>query len=240
MFISHVGQDTGTSLAGWLKRELTANGLDAFLDHSNGPQAGDAWPDVLKQAASSCRVFVVLLSPSFFLREWPVRELRIALARLQTDASAVTVIPVYCGWTRQQASAALKRAARSSDGSLRFQHAQTGQVTEGPVWQPPADQSSLQPASQACAQLQMLMRVQQQLSKLQPPNAPRIFHEHYKLIEVEVVEEIVCAALRVLPRIDFEVPAGKPASLACCLWAPGLGVLMQCCRPQTWSLQYAS
>ena len=209
MFISHKGSDTGISLAGWLQRELTANGLNALLDHKDGPQAGDLWPEMLWQAAWSCRVFIVLISPGFFLREWPVRELCIALKRLRASPDAVTVVPVYCGWTRQQAAEALRAAASSADGRLHFQNADTGKVTEGPVWHPAAPQPRQQAAAQALAQTQTLNSLLQQLSDVQQPNALRIFHEHYKLIEVEIIGELVRTALRVVPRHDFDVPTGK-------------------------------
>ena len=212
MFISHTGPDSGW-LAAWLHRELTANGLNAFLDHSNGPQAGDLWPEMLWQAAWSCRVFIVLISPGFFLREWPVRELCIALERLRASPAAVTVVPVYCGWTRQQAAGALRAAASSADGRLHHQNADTGKVTQGTIWQPAAHQPRQQAAAQALAQTQTLNSLLQQLSNVQQPNAPRIFHEHYKLIEVETVAELVRAALRVVPRPDFEVPKGKLLTL---------------------------
>ena len=203
VFISHMGQDTG-SLAGWLHRELTVQGLSAFLDHRDGPQPGDHWPSVLRQAASSCRVFIVLLSPSFFLREWPVRELNIALARQRADAAAVSVIPVYCGWTRQQAAAALQEAAVS--GRLSFTH--NGVAISGPIWQPAAQQTGQQAAAQVGSQLRTLNSLQQQLTNLQQPNGPRVFHEHYKLIEVEVVREVVRAALIIVGWQYFEVPTG--------------------------------
>ena len=213
VFISHMGADTGISLAGFLQRELTANGLNAFLDHSNGPQAGDLWPEVLWQAAWSCSVFIVLISPGFFLREWPVRELCIALERLRASPAAVTVVPVYCGWTRQQAAVALRAAASSADGRLQFQNADTGKGTQGTIWQPAAHQPRQQAAAQALVQTQTLNSLLQQLSDVQQPNAPRIFHEHYKLIEVETVAELVRAALRVVHRPDFEVPKGKLLTL---------------------------
>ena len=205
MFISHVGADSG-NLAGWLHRELTLNGLTAFLDHKGGPEAGQPWPPVLEQAASGCQVFIALLSPAFWLRQWPVHELHTALARQQAAAAAVTVIPVYCGWNREQAAAALTAAAGSAAGQLYFQHPETGKVTEGKVWQPAEQHTGRQAADQASLQLQTLNSLQQQLSRLQPPNAPRIYHEHYKLIEIEVVEELVRAAHRVIPRQFFVGP----------------------------------
>ena len=205
-----MGQDTG-SLAGWLQRELTNNGLKAFLDHRNGPQAGDDWPTVLRQAVWSCRVFIVLLSPQFFERQWPARELRIALQRSQQrpgSTADLSVIPVYCGWTRQQAANVLQAAALSASNSLRFQHPETRQVTESAFWQPVAGQSSQQPAARAWTQIQAL-------NMLQPPNASRIFHEHYKLVEVEVVLEQVRAALRILGWRQFNLPTGKSLALTC-------------------------
>ena len=178
VFINHTGADCGQQ-AGWLKRELQLNGLNAFLDESGGPQAGEPWPDVLQQAARSCRVFIALISPHYFQRDWPVRELRIALDRLkaqrqqQPGTAALTVIPV-CVWNRQQAAAAAVSAANDE-----AQH------------------------------------MMDQLAQLQNPNVQRIYQEHYKLMEVKLVEELVRAALYVLPRHEFEVPPGEQMFVHC-------------------------
>ena len=199
MFINHRGLDGG-SAAAWLTRELRAHGLRVFLDESGGPQAGDDWPTELRQAARSCRLFIAIISPCYYQAVWPARELAIALERLQQQrqpgAAALTVIPVYSGWTRQQAHDAVREAAR---GSIFTYSGAQGQLIT------PQPQYSLPDA----AKEQM-----QGLSDLQPPNAERIYYEHYKLREVEVAEEIVRAALRVLPR-DFKVPAGELLLLAC-------------------------
>ena len=213
MFISHTGPDSG-HLVAWLRRELTAVGLRAFLDEKGIP-AGAKWAEQIRQALGSCRVFIVLVSPGFFLRQWPVLELRTALRRAAQTPAAVTIMPLYVRWTCSQAAQTLQQAAAAGSSHIcsGFTRA-NGDPVEGAFWQQPAStsgQQPQQPAAQAWALLQQLQRFQQ-------ANAQRTYLEHYKDIEVQAVEELVREALCILPRRDFEVPPGVssvPAGVAC-------------------------
>ena len=199
VFINHTGLDCGT-LAGWLKFLLQLCRVNAFLDESGGPQAGEHWPDVLKHAARTCKVFIALISPRYFERDWPARELCLALGRWraqrqgQPGTTDLVVIPGYVGWTRQKAAEAAVSAARRAQGGWRSML----------VWRRLGVCRSL-PAPQ---QTRHMMA---ELAQLQPPNAQRIYWDEYKLTEVQLVLELVRAVLNVLRRRHSGVSPGKLA-----------------------------
>ena len=219
MFISHAGSDSG-DLAGWLHRELGLHGLSAFLDEDpHCIPAGPPWAEQLRKGVWTCRVLIVLLSPSFWLRAWPVRELRIALERTQRQADspeqpgAFTIIPVYAGWTRQQAAASLQHAAEQQDDQLTFTTADgrtttTGNFLQQPRGRPGQQQdeaaTALHPAEQAWQQLRQLFTLQQ-------ANTQRSEQEHSKLGEPKLVTELVQLCLGLIPK-RFKVPKGEECS----------------------------
>src|SRR3954466_15961762 len=51
---------------------LTGAALPGFMDRHTA--AGTPWSDRLSEALGTCRVFVALLSPSYFTSEWCGRE----------------------------------------------------------------------------------------------------------------------------------------------------------------------
>ena len=209
VFISHTGPDSGW-LAAWLHRELTANGLRAFLDEKS-ISAGTEWSEELRRAVWTCRVFIVLVSPGFFLRQWPVLELRTALRRAAEQPPAITIMPLYVRWTRRQADETLQQAAKDSNQLCSGFTRANGDPVEGTFWQQPGSwpwqpsaepESSQHPTAQALTLLQELQRFQQ-------ANAQRIYLEHSKDAEVQAVEELVRVALRAVGWSYFPVPEGK-------------------------------
>ena len=217
MFISHVGPDSG-ALAAWLQRELTAQGLTAFLD-ADSISVGADWAEGLRRAVWSCRVFIVLVSPGFFLHHWPVRELRTALRRAaQTQNNgeqppAISILPVYVRWTRSEAAAVLQQAAqrRATHLPRGFTRADGSRTQGSFVLQPSAtsDQvqelGSQQPAAQALALLQQLQRFQHPASR----NSRSLTLRQHGKQEVDLVEELTDEVLHILPK-QFKAPAGTP------------------------------
>ena len=153
-------------------------------------------------------MFIVLVSPGFFLERWPVLELRAALRRAAQSPAAITVMPLYVRWTRRQADQTLQQAAAAGRSRMcsGFTRADGSPVKGAFRQQPSAEPSSRQqPAAQAFALLQQLQRYQQ-------ANAQRRYLEHAKEYEVQAVEELVREALRAVPRRDFGVLSGMCAS----------------------------
>ena len=107
VFICHTSSDSGW-LATRLQNELTNHGLKAFLDEGT---VSAGWAERVREAAWSCRIFIVLVSPGFFASQMPVLELRTALTRaaqpLSDQQGALPIVPVYVSWTRSQALQAL-------------------------------------------------------------------------------------------------------------------------------------
>lgn len=99
-FISHTGVDkhdgiNSAAFASGLNALIKQDGIATFIDHSN-IEGGDDWSqDILKHAQQS-QVMVVILTRSYFLRYWCMRELDLAM---QAKASGVdiTIIPVCYG-----------------------------------------------------------------------------------------------------------------------------------------------
>ncbi|CAM9701826.1 unnamed protein product, partial [Chrysoparadoxa australica] len=66
-----------------------------FIDH-HGIEKGSSWMTVIREAASTSQVMVVVLSPSYPLRHWCMVELDLAMKSVKAGAK-ITIIPVYYG-----------------------------------------------------------------------------------------------------------------------------------------------
>jgi len=92
-FISHAGEDKG-EVARPLAEALTARGLRVWLDE-NELHVGDSLRAKIDHGLAESRFGVVILSPSFFAKDWPQRELN-GLAALESPLRKV-VLPVWHG-----------------------------------------------------------------------------------------------------------------------------------------------
>jgi hypothetical protein len=89
VFISHASEDK-TTVARPLAAALEAAGLRVWIDEAQ-LKIGDSLRQKLDEGLSQSRFGVVVLSPAFFAKQWPQRELGAILAR--PDA----VLPVWHG-----------------------------------------------------------------------------------------------------------------------------------------------
>ena len=199
---------------------MDLHGLLPFLDERS-IRAGTEWREKLWQAAWSCRIFIILLSPLFFTRDWPIMELRIALERARRQAHSaadaagpVTIIPVYVDWTRQQADKALQLAAEHP-GSLLQVTDEQGRPRDvgvcpphpdGPDQQadPDATQLPAGPGRQHAGR--QAFSLLQRISPFQQPRAQRTWSETAKEREPAIVAELVREARLIIPR--FPEPQG--------------------------------
>lgn len=76
---------------------LAAGRVPGFMDISI--EAGRQWNLELRTAVGTCHVFVALLSPSYFLSKWCVREWNAFSRRCAPDGGATTAAIVPVIWT---------------------------------------------------------------------------------------------------------------------------------------------
>ena len=245
-----MGKDSGT-LAGRLQEQLSQYGLEAFLDENekDGIQTADHWPARLWMAVSTCSVCIVLVSPGFFLRPWPVHELQLALQRphvpeitvAATDADTeradqqrrsarpadspapVTIIPVYCSPPQLQAqpwNRAAASAAVAAVGNWRRRGLRYREPGGGAVW----------PAFAGQLSADTVLDLLRQLSALQEPTAERAYKEHFKQKAILVEQEIVRTVLRILPPPFRDPTCESPMHTAAHVLAnqPSLTVVPDC------------
>lgn len=93
VFISHAGEDK-RSVAATIAKHLKDAGLNVFcygLDTNPGSETND---QLIINAVSNSKYIVVILSPEYAAKKWPLLELRIALQRWdQTKANVI--IPIF-------------------------------------------------------------------------------------------------------------------------------------------------
>ena len=81
-FISYRTTETGKygdKSAFSLRKILRERGFSAFVYEAE-ICPGDDWPQIINQAIETCRVFVVLCSPTYGTSEWAKEELPLAVA----------------------------------------------------------------------------------------------------------------------------------------------------------------
>ena len=118
VFISYASEDKDT-VAKPIAEELRARGFTVWYDDYE-IKLGDSIPKKIDEGLGSSRFGVVVLSPSYFAKNWPKKELEALLAREAAEGGKV-VLPVWHQVTAEDVSAhskmlATKRAARISDG----------------------------------------------------------------------------------------------------------------------------
>jgi hypothetical protein len=92
VFISHASEDK-ESVARPLARALTEGGWTAWLDELE-MTIGDSLSRRIDEALSRSQFGVVVLSPSFFAKHWPQRELA-GLAAREADSGTKVILPVW-------------------------------------------------------------------------------------------------------------------------------------------------
>jgi hypothetical protein len=92
VFIAHASEDKD-SVARPLAKALAAQGWSVWLDELN-LTVGDSLSQRIDSALAQTRFGVVLLSPAFFSKEWPQRELA-GLAARELDTGAKVILPVW-------------------------------------------------------------------------------------------------------------------------------------------------
>ncbi len=130
VFISHAHEDK--EVARPLAEALRQRGLTVWYDEYV-LRLGDSLREVIERGLASARFGVVILSPSFFAKEWPQRELNALLARETTKRSKV-LLPVWHNLTLEEVTARspilADRLAVSSAKGILFIVEQIVQVLE--------------------------------------------------------------------------------------------------------------
>lgn len=116
-FVSHASED-GDAFARPLAQALQAKGLRIWYDEF-ALKVGDSLRRSIDRGLSRSRYGVVVLSPSFFAKEWPQRELDALVAR--EIKGTRLILPVWHGIEIEgvrsfSPTLADRVAARSSDG----------------------------------------------------------------------------------------------------------------------------
>ena len=102
VFISHASEDTA-AVARPLADALLAEGWTVWLDEDM-LQIGDRLSRTIGAGLADCRYGVVVLSPSFFAKAWPQRELETLVAREVADRQDL-LLPVWHGVTAAEIAA---------------------------------------------------------------------------------------------------------------------------------------
>jgi hypothetical protein len=118
VFIAHASEDKD-SIARPLHEALAARGWKVWLDEA-ALELGDSLRQKIDQGLRECRYGVVVLSPSFFAKTWPQRELDGLVAR-ETASGAKAILPIWhridhAGVATYSPMLADRLAAKSSDG----------------------------------------------------------------------------------------------------------------------------
>jgi hypothetical protein len=134
VFLSHASEDK-TEVIVPLAEALAARGVRVWLDHQQ-LKLGDSLSRKIDDGLAQSRFGAVVLSPSFFAKEWPQRELDGLVAR-ETALGVKVILPIWHGISREEILAfsptlAGKLAARTADG-LDAVADQIVEVLEGPV-----------------------------------------------------------------------------------------------------------
>ena len=96
VFISHASEDK-EAVARPLAEALKAEKWEVWLDEDM-LQIGDRLSNTIGAGLADCRYGVVVLSPSFFRKAWPKRELEALIARETADGHDL-LLPVWHGVT---------------------------------------------------------------------------------------------------------------------------------------------
>jgi hypothetical protein len=109
LFISHASEDKD-AVARPLEEALTARGWSVWLDELE-LTVGDSISGHIERALARSRFGVAVLSPAFFIKQWPQRELA-GLAAREVAAGSKVILPV---WHRVDSHYIVQRAPILAD-----------------------------------------------------------------------------------------------------------------------------
>jgi hypothetical protein len=92
LFLSHASEDKET-IARPLYTALAAAGVSVWFDEAV-LELGDSLRRKIDEGLTKCRYGVVILSPRFFKKQWPQRELDGLVAR-ETTSSEKAILPIW-------------------------------------------------------------------------------------------------------------------------------------------------
>jgi len=98
IFISHASEDK-SEVARPLQQYLEKAGLRVWLDETQ-LKVGDSLREKIDEGLAQSRFGIVILSPAFFAKQWPQRELNGLFARETGDRT--TIIPVWHNLAQQE------------------------------------------------------------------------------------------------------------------------------------------
>lgn len=118
VFVSHASEDKEL-IARPLYQALVAKGCKVWFDEAV-LKLGDSLRRKIDEGLSKCRYGVVILSPSFFQKDWPQRELDGLVAR-ETASGEKAILPIWhkidhSGVAAHSPTLADRVAAKSSEG----------------------------------------------------------------------------------------------------------------------------
>lgn len=99
LFISHASNDKITYVRG-LYEVLSQLGINIFYDEDSITW-GDRWKDKILEGTASSEFAIIVISNSFFGREWTERELHEFLQR-QNDSEQKMILPLLFGVSQEQ------------------------------------------------------------------------------------------------------------------------------------------
>jgi hypothetical protein len=99
LFISHANSDKNTYVQG-LYDALSKLGISIFYD-IDSIGWGDKWKDKILEGTASSEFAIIVISNSFFGREWTEIELNEFLQR-QNDSGQKTILPLLFGVSQEQ------------------------------------------------------------------------------------------------------------------------------------------
>ena len=92
VFISHASEDKDEFVRE-LANSLRSNHLDVWYDEFS-LQIGDSLRESIDRGLASSRFGIVVISPDFIRKPWPVRELN-GLVAITTDANSNSILPIW-------------------------------------------------------------------------------------------------------------------------------------------------
>jgi hypothetical protein len=118
LFLSHASEDKD-AIARPLYDGLTRAGLSVWFDEAV-LEIGDSLRSKIDEGLARCRFGIVILSPTFFAKDWPQRELDGLVAR-ETASGEKAILPIWHdldqrGVARCSPTLAGRLAGRSAEG----------------------------------------------------------------------------------------------------------------------------
>jgi hypothetical protein len=118
LFLSHASEDKD-AIARPLYEALHAEGVDVWFDEAV-LKIGDSLSGKIDEGLAKCPYGIVILSPSFFAKNWPKKELA-GLAAKEVAGTQTVVLPIWhdidhATILKHSPPLADKKAAKSSDG----------------------------------------------------------------------------------------------------------------------------